>query len=78
MDCYKVKKRNVKLRQSIKITPSIWVINKNQIYIAQTLCEHVDEKWVDFKKDFINSFKESESEIIVTECGILNWLSNEK
>lgn len=74
-DCAKVKRQ---IDQGIKITPSIWVFTDKTIYIAQTACEQVDEKWTEFKKEFTDTFAYNDSEIIVTECGNLTWTTKEK
>lgn len=64
--------------QGIKITQSIWILTEKHIYIAQTACEQVDEKWIRFRKDFVEAFADVETEIIVTECGNLTWMTKEK
>lgn len=74
-DCFKIKRQ---IDQGIKITPSIWIITDKTIYIAKTACEQVDEKWTNFKADFVESFADNDSEIIITECGKLTWTTKEK
>ena len=74
-DCAKIKRQ---IDQGIKITPSIWIFTDKTIYIAQTACEQVDEKWTDFKIEFSDTFAGNDSEIIVTECGKLTWTTKEK
>lgn len=74
-DCAKIKRQ---IDQGVKITPSIWVFTDKEIFIAQTACEQVDDKWTDFKREFTDVFSESNSEIIVTECGKLTWTTKEK
>ena len=74
-DCAKIK---FGIDQSIKITPSIWIFADREIFVAKTSCEHVDEKWEAFKKDFAYTFAEEDSKIIVTECGKLKWTTKEE
>lgn len=74
-DCAEIEKGK---NQSIKVTPSIWVFCDSEIYVARTSCEHVDEKWKAFKKDFAFTFAEENSKIIVTECGKLKWTTKEE
>ncbi len=74
-DCAKIKRQ---INQGIKITPSIWIFTDKTIYIAQTACEQVDEKWTDFKSGFSETFADKDSDIIVTECGKLTWTTKEK
>lgn len=74
-DCVKIKRM---FDQKINITPSIWIFRDNTIIIAETACEQVDQKWIDFKKDFAENFADDETEIIVTECGKLIWTSKER
>ena len=68
-DCANIKSQ---VNQGIKITPSIWIFKDKAIYIANTNCEQVDEKWKNFKIAFSETFAENDSEIIVTECGKLS------
>ncbi len=74
-DCAKVQRQKA---AGIKVTPSIWVLTGRTIYLARIACEQVDEKWVKFRQDFAESFAETDSEIIVTECGRLVWTTKEK
>lgn len=74
-DCANIKRQ---IDQGVKITPSIWIFNDKGIYVAQTACEQVDDKWTDFKSEFTNTFADDNSEIIVTECGKLTWTTKEK
>ena len=74
-DCFKIKKQ---IDQGIKITPSIWIITDKTIYVAKTACEQVDEKWTNFIADFVESFADNDSEIIITECGKLTWTTKDK
>lgn len=74
-DCSKITSST---NQDIKITPSIWVFTDKTIYVAQTACEQVDEKWTEFKSEFADTFAVIDSEIIVTECGKLTWTTKEK
>jgi len=74
-DCAKIKRQ---VDQGIKITPSIWIFTDKKIVIANTACEQVDQKWTEFKKEFVEYFANNETEIIVTECGKLTWTTKEK
>lgn len=69
-DCFKVQRQ---VDRVMKITPAIFIFNDKQIIIAQTLCEHVDQKWFDFKRKFAKAFAENNADLIVTECGKLTW-----
>jgi len=66
------------VNQTAKTTPSIWILDKKRIIIAETSCEHVDEKWNNFKRDFAKTFADVDTEIIVTECGYLTWKKKEE
>lgn len=74
-DCARIEKNK---DQGIKVTPSIWILNDKKIYVAKTACEHVDYKWTDFMTKFVETFADSDSEIIVTECGKLTWKTKEQ
>ena len=74
-DCAKITRQ---IDQGVKITPSIWIFTNKTIYIAQTNCEQVDEKWNEFKCEFAEIFANNDSEIIVTDCGKLTWTTKEK
>ena len=74
-DCFKIERY---VNQGVKMTPSVWIFNEQRIIIAQTACEQVDEKWTKFKKKFVNTFANSDTEIIVTECGYLTWKTKEE
>ena len=74
-DCTKIR-RQVDLR--IKIAPSIWILGNKSIYIAKTSCEQVDEKWIDFKKNFADTFADEDTAIIVADCGKITWTTKER
>ncbi|MFT7234064.1 MAG: hypothetical protein ACI8TA_003293 [Cyclobacteriaceae bacterium] len=73
-DCAKIKRQ---IDRGLKITPSIWILTDDKIFIARTACEQVDKKWTDFKREFVAKFADRESEIIVTQCGKLTWTTKE-
>jgi hypothetical protein len=73
--CHQVKKFE---NSSVKITPSVWILTDKSIVVAITSCEHMDVKWINFKKNFVNSFADDKADIIETECGGLNWTTKEK
>lgn len=71
-DCWKVTKGNN--LKGIKITPSIFVFNENEIIACRIHCEHENEDWNKIKADFKNIFGTSTSDIITTGCGgPLEW-----
>ncbi len=74
-DCAKIQKQ---VDQNLKITPSIWIMADQNIYIAKIACEHADEKWIKFKRDFAATFADDKNHIILTECGKLIWTTKEK
>jgi len=74
-DCAKIQKQ---VNQGIKITPSIWIFDKKRMLIAETSCTEIDEKWINFQRDFVEKFADSTSEIIVTECGYLTWKTKDE
>ncbi len=74
-NCAKIKRQ---VDQGVKITPSIWIFTDKKIVIAKTACEQVDQKWTEFKKEFVEYFANNETEIIVTECGKLIWTTKDK
>ena len=74
-DCNRISEGEDK---AIKIIPSIWIFAGNSIYIASTHCEQVDDKWRVFIKEFASEFAETDSKIILTECGKLTWTTKQK
>ena len=74
-DCAKIKRQT---NQTIKVTPSIFILGSKRIIIASTACEQVDEKWKNFKREFADNFADNDSEIIITTCGKLTWTTKEE
>ncbi|MBO6516807.1 MAG: hypothetical protein JJ975_09675 [Bacteroidia bacterium] len=74
IDCTPIEKYE---NTPMKTPPSIWVLNKNSIYIAQTACEQVDSNWVTFKHEFVERLATDQAPVIVTDCGRLSWTTKE-
>jgi hypothetical protein len=75
IDCFQIKRQ---VNEGVKIAQSIWILGKKRIIAAQTACEQVDEKWINFKRDLVKEFADSDTEIIVTECGRLTWKTKDE
>lgn len=74
-DCQKIKRQ---VNQSAKVTPSMYILGKTSIVIAEIYCEHADQTWTDFTKEFAEAFADTDTEIILTGCGSLTWTTKEK
>ena len=64
--------------QGFKTTPFVYIFNDFSTYYCRTACEHIDKKWEDFKNNFIESFANKESVIIVGYVGKIEWTTKEK
>ena len=61
-----------------KFTPSIVIINNNEIYIVRTHCEDETISWEEIRLKAIEYFANENSILIHTECGKLTWTTKEK
>jgi hypothetical protein len=75
IDCFKIKRQ---VNQTAHIAQSIWILDKKRIIVAGTACEQVDKKWINLKRDLVKEFADSDTEIIVTECGKLTWKTKDE
>ena len=63
---------------SCKITVNMIIFNKKNVFIAKTLCEHQDEKWENFRKDFAKYFAEDDADILLSECAAIRWTNKKR
>jgi len=64
-----------KINRKGKFTPSIYIINKESVFVLKTDCENENDKWIEIATDAVELLSDNSSTIILTKCGELFWTS---